>query len=172
MMTDAPTTDDIVLDRAIRVMLGHAMHRADCKRCVDWAVGMLAAGFDTDALCRLAGQMPPYDEASIVNLRDRVLAQLGFDDLSAASICRAIANILQRGASDQTMLRETLNHARVLYGKRYADDLQPLYLLSLALQDMEQFGDQQYVDGMTRGNAKTMAQGIVEEFVERYAGTP
>ena len=86
-MCAAPTTEDIILDRAVR--------GTDCQRCVDWAIGMLMQGHETDYLGRLAGQIAPFELDTISHLGDSALAELGFDTLDHGRlICGTITNML------------------------------------------------------------------------------
>ena len=109
-MSESPSTDDIILDRAIQ--------GTDCRRCVDWAIGMLMSGHDADYLCRLAGQLPPFDLDTITGLRDRALAELGFHDLlDDALLCHTVANALRQHRGDELRTEKTLESARWLYAR-------------------------------------------------------
>lgn len=164
-MPNPPSTDDIILDRVIQ--------GTDCQRCVDWAIGMLMIGYDADYLCRLAGQLPPFDLDSISTLRDRALGELGFDDLSSeALICCSVANSLQRHGNDELPTRKILESAKWLYVTRDIRSLQPLYLLSHGLYELDEFGEQWYVDGMNRANVSQIAKHIVDAFVRQHAKSP
>src|SRR4051812_22293724 len=93
-MSVPPSTDDIILDRGIQ--------GSDPRRCVDWAIGMLMSGHDADYLCRLAGQLPPFDFDSVAGLRDRALGELGFYDLTNDTlICHTVANALSQHRGDE-----------------------------------------------------------------------
>lgn len=160
-----PTTDDIILDRAV--------HGTDCQRCVDWAIGMLIAGHDTDYLGRLAGQIPPFDMDSISMLRDRALEELGFEDLSSQRlICCLIANSLYQLRKEGLSPQGILESAKHLYVVRDIIDLEPLYLLSHGLSELEEYGDQWYVDDMTPSNTPEITTQIVDEFIKLHAQSP
>ncbi len=161
-MSDPPSTNDIIIDRA---MLG-----MDCQRCVDWAIGMLMHGHETDYLGRLAGQLPPFDRDEIGLLRDCALEELGFADLSSETlVCSSLANALQKHQGNVAMTNSLLESARQLYIERNIHDLQSLYLLAYGLQDLEEFGQQWYVEDMDQSNASTIARRMIDQFIRRYA---
>ncbi len=164
-MSEPPSTDDIILDRAIQ--------GTDATRCVDWAIGMLMAGYDADYLCRLAGQLPPFDLDSVAGLRDRALAELGFHDLTNdTQICHTVANALRQHRSDELRTQKTLESAKWLYVTRNIRDLQPLYLLSHALEDLKQSDHQWYVDGMNQSNATQLSNQIVDRYLALHRLKP
>lgn len=161
-MHNPPTTEDIILDRSIQ--------GTDCQRCVDWAISMLMLGHETDYLGRLAGQLPPFDLDSIGILRDRALEELGFEDLSSeALICCSMANALQQHRNDDLMSERVLKSAKMLYFNHTILDLHPLYLLSHGLNDLEEFGDQWYAEGMNHSNASEIKRSMVDAFIKVHA---
>lgn len=157
-MAEPPTTDDIILDRAIR--------GTDCQRCVDWAIGLLTAGQDADYLGRLAGQLPPFDLDTIATLRDRALTELGIRDLSDnALLCHTVANALRQHRGDEARNLEILESAKWLYIDHDISDLQPLYLLWHGLKELKLFDEQWYVEGMNQANAAQVSAQIVDRFI-------
>ena len=49
------------------------------KRWVDWAYDMLVAGFDTEKLVLLAGELEPYDQVELSVKTDKLFKELGLD---------------------------------------------------------------------------------------------
>ena len=160
-MSETPTTADIILDRVMR--------GSDSRRCVDWAIGLLESGRDDDYICRLAGQTSPYDDSKIHELRDRVLKELGFEEISNEELVGfAIARRLQSATGEELKIHNTLTTACNLYRTYNYDDLETLYWLALGIDSLDHYGDQNYVDDMNSENADTIRDQIINEFITRY----
>ena len=127
-------------------------------------------GRDTDYLCRLAGQLPPFNLYSIATLRDRALEELGFADLSSDTlICYSVASLLHQHRNDASATWKVLDSAKCLYVARDISELQPLYLLWHGLDELKQFGEQWYVDDMGHANATEVTDQIIDAFIKSHS---
>jgi len=160
-----PTTYDILLDRAVR--------GTDCKRCVDWAIGLLLQGKDSDYVCRLAGQVAPFDSFTVSELRDRALHELGFEHLDdELLICHVLARALIDAIDDRTETLRILRLAREYFVTHGYDSLRMLYLLSHGLEEFAEYGEQWYIPEMDDANRESKTCQIIEEFTQRFANLP
>ncbi|MGY8770760.1 MAG: hypothetical protein ACKVH8_20310 [Pirellulales bacterium] len=156
-----PSTNEIILDRVIQ--------GTDCQRCVDWAVGQLVEGVEKDYVCRLAGQRPPFDQIIISDLRDRALTELGFSLVSdEALICHLIASELQVYLGNDSDTGNVLTTAASIYLSHKILDLQPLYMLYHARKELEEFGEQYYINDYTKSNRLIRTAQITREFISEH----
>lgn len=156
-----PDTYDILLDRVER--------GTDCKRCVEWAIGLLLQGCEFDFVSRLAGQTAPFDADRIGPLRDKALKEIGFDNLDEESVvCHILAHSLRKSLGEKTAMERVLRNAREFYVVRRYQSLQPLYMLSHALEEFAEFNEQWYIPGMNRENIDARTCEIVQDFARRH----
>lgn len=160
-MKPAPTTFDIILDRSIR--------GTNYQRCVDWAVDQLINGIETDYLCRLAGQLPPYDHDLISVLRDQALVELGFDiGDEEVLFCQVIARAIKENRFTDEYLDELLEWARLIYLRHDSPRLLSLYLLFHARRDLDTYGEQYYLENFSDNNLNERTQRVLDEFIAQY----
>ncbi|MEX0867460.1 MAG: hypothetical protein WD030_08875 [Pirellulales bacterium] len=160
-MKSVPSTFDIILDRSIR--------GTNYQHCVDWAVDQLIDGIETDYVCRLAGQLPPYDHDLIGVLRDQALVELGFDVGDEERLfCQSIARAIGRDRFSDECLNELLEWARLIYLKHYSSKLHSLYLLFHARRGLDTYGEQHYLENFSDSNRDELTQKVLDEFITKY----
>jgi hypothetical protein len=120
------TTAEIVARRALGMSCG--------AECVDWAVGLLAAGVDTVHLRRLAGIVPPYNEFEIAALLDKALDELSESAVSRSAAMTLYARSRLRAAlqGDADLIHEVRTLAELCCQSGYADELYDFYNLQCA----------------------------------------
>ena len=138
-----PSTTQIVAEKA----LGMACRQA----CVDWAVGLLAAGSDSVPVAMLAGMTPPPNHFEVASRRDQALADLGVTDMWKGDAARAwAAEHLHRawdGGADRRIALRTVSALCVSLD--YQADLHDFYLLACAWDDLDEGGQSPHWPGAT-----------------------
>ena len=156
-----PTTREIVIDRANGVV--------NCEACVNWAIGLLLNGEDQECISHLAGECGPFDAPTIAMLRDQVLNSIGKNQLSDDEIvCHLLAYRLSDAGTDISLIRAILRDARDEYVVREIDGLYQLYLLYHAWEELDEFGQQWYVDKMDDQNSLKLTIRFVDRFVATH----
>jgi hypothetical protein len=116
------------------------------KECVDWAVEMLVAGFDSKDLRKLAGESEPFNYFEVKDLTGKVLSELllDFDDRDRVIkqyACYLIDRFLDGDLDSPSMLK-TLK--KLCIEDSYVNYLYDFYLLSNASEDLIGTGVQHY----------------------------
>lgn len=121
---------------------------------VDWACGMLAAGFDTEHLRILAGEHAPYEQFALQHLTDKVFAELGVDlSDKERSIRSYISYLAQRVLAGELHAFRALGSLKDLfYELDYTPYLQRSYLLFHAKEQLLTEKYQYYLDEATKEN--------------------
>lgn len=154
-----PSTTQIVAEKALGMACGQA--------CVDWAVGLLAAGSESVPVAMLAGMTPPLNHFEVASRRDRALADLGVADMSKGDAARAwAAEHLRRawdgGADRRTAIRTV---SALCVSHEYLAELFDFYLLACAWDDLDEVGQSFHWPGAT---AETI-DDLVEEHITGLA---
>ena len=68
-MKPVPSTSEILVFRML--------DRNIDKRWIDWAYEMICAGFETENLIELAGEIEPYNQFELQRLTDKIFKELG-----------------------------------------------------------------------------------------------
>jgi len=128
----------------------------------DWAVDMLAAGFETEHLLILAGMRAPFDYFEMKTLSTKALHELGLDFSDKLQTVFNYVNYFLRMFLDgQSESIKVLREIRDLYLELdYEKSLQYFNLLYYAKSDLTVDEEQWYIDGVDRNN--------IEEKIEVY----
>ena len=155
-----------------RVLADKALQDVSPQACVDWAVGMLVAGYDGQNLAMLAGMLPPFNYFEITSLRDRALAEVNAPDLSTTDAVLVYAAERLRLALDGNAdMAETLRAVKDLcVAHDYHPDLYEFYLLFFAQDDLRGSTLQWYWDGATQANIDSIIRDRAERFVAQTRG--
>lgn len=156
-MTPIPSTAEILIFK----MLGDNIN----KKWIDWAYDMLMAGFETENLIILAGEIEPYNQFELQRLTDKILDELGLTYENSELVYRNYACYLIGKALSGEM--QAINVLDILKEICIRADYEPLYYdfysLYFALDDLKYSENQWYWPGATRGNINKI---INEYFVE------
>jgi hypothetical protein len=157
------STTEIMLRRALQENCG--------EECVDWAMGLLEAGQDSDYVLRLATQLPPHNHFEICSLRDRAIDELrlshkSLDELAAAYSCELLCSVIN---NDSELPGAVAKIADLCIGCGYMKSIYDFYLLYEAYRDLMTLDDQWYWHGATRTNIIAIMREQAQLFLERHS---
>ncbi|HTV01371.1 MAG TPA: hypothetical protein VMF13_12560 [Luteitalea sp.] len=155
----SPTTVQILGEKALDQECGQS--------CVDWAVGLLETGSDSDALAVLAGMTPPFNHFEVAGRRDRALAELGIADVSKNQAVREWAGEhLRRAWNEPAYCRSALSFVSDLCIRNdYQQDLFDFYLLDCAWDDLDEVGVAYHWLEATRDSIAAVVRARIESFL-------
>ncbi|MCR8561217.1 hypothetical protein KXD93_26425 [Mucilaginibacter sp. BJC16-A38] len=149
-MKSIPSTAEILAFK----MLGRNVNR----QWIDWAYSMLEAGFETENLIILAGEVEPYNQFELQSLADKVLKELDLKWDDREQVIRNYACYLVGQALDGKL--QTLNVlstlTEVCIDDGYESDLYDFFSLYYAYDDLLYSENQWYWAGATRENIDAM----------------
>jgi hypothetical protein len=154
------------------IVARRALERSCGSECVDWAVSMLAEGFDSPHIRILAGKHGPHNHFELASLRDRALDELEVGVVSPHEAVRVFAKeTLEAAIKGDADLRAAIETVSQLYIESdYPGDLLDFYLLRNAYRDLQTFGDQFYWPNADRSNILDIMKTCAEAFVRAQAG--
>ncbi len=124
------------------------------------------AGCEVHSLCILASESNNSHYVDIERLRDTALEELGFaNPNSPAGICQSIAIRHRDVWLVNGIFRALLEDAASHYVIHKVSELHALYLLHHAWQELDEFSNQWYLDGMSPQNAIEITREQIEKFV-------
>ncbi len=134
-------------------MLGRAIN----KKWIDWAYDMLVAGFESENLIMLAGELEPYDQLELQRLADKGLNELNLTWDDREQVYRNYVCYLVSAALNGKM--KAVNVLGIIADIYLEIDHEPFlkfFLLQCAYDDLF-YSDQQHCwDGATRENIDTV----------------
>jgi hypothetical protein len=154
------STAHLLADKALQETAG--------QQCVDWAIGMLEQGYESEHLIRLAGMLPLYNHFEVSSLRDRALEELQIRQSNNDSILRQYAaELLSEGLNGGRELNLAIKEVKDLYIRNGFDpgDLKDFYLLYFAYTDLQDSDMQWYWPSGTRENINAIIRERAAEFV-------
>jgi hypothetical protein len=144
-----------------------ALGRSVDKKWTDWAYNMLEAGFETENLTMLAGELPPYNQFELQALTDKVFAELNLkwndrDEVVKNYVCYLVAQTL----SADLQASYALNMIKdICVQLDYEPGLNDFYLLYYAWDDLRYSEQQWYWDGATRENIEQVIKDYFKEWI-------
>jgi hypothetical protein len=156
-MKPIPSTAEILAFK----MLGSSID----KKWIDWAYDMLEAGFETENLVMLAGEIEPFNQFELQRLAEKVLTELHltWDDSELVYknyICYLVSATLQGKLKAVYVLDIVKN----IYLKKDCEPLlEDFAMLYWAHDDLLNSEQQWYWDGATRENIDAV---IKQYFIE------
>jgi hypothetical protein len=157
-----PSTAEILAFK----MLGRSINR----QWIDWAYNMLEAGFETENLIILAGEMEPYNQFEVQSLANKVLKELNltWDDREQVYknyVCYLISEALDGKLKAVNVLSALTN---VCIENDYEPYLYDFYSLYYAYDDLIYSDHQWYWHGATRENIDTIIKDYFMEWKAKY----
>ncbi|MBD1383967.1 hypothetical protein IDJ75_01650 [Mucilaginibacter rigui] len=151
-MKPIPSTAEIL---AFKV-LGRAID----KTWVNWAYDMLEAGFETENLVILAGEIQPYNQFELQSLTDRVFIELNLALNNRERILKKyVCYLVDKALTGEVKFIAMLGIVKDMYFELDHDSsFGGFYLLYWAYDDLEYSEQQWYWDGATRENIDEMAR--------------
>jgi hypothetical protein len=135
-----------------------ALNRDIDKTWVDWAVNMLMSGYDTEHLRILAGETEPFNQFQMIELIDKVFAELGLPYSDEQQTLRNYACwLVERSLSGQLDNFKVLEILKdICIDLDLDDNYFDFYLLYFAKDDLSYSTEQWHWDGATRDNIETI----------------
>lgn len=164
----------IPIARTAEILALHALGREIDSSWVDWAVEMLAAGFNSRNLAILAGETKPLNQFAIRSLTDRVLAELQLDHSDKErTIKNYVCYLMDRASIGEIDRIEALRILKDIYLEiEFESYLHDFYLLYFAKTDLNDYVDQHYWDGATRENIDQTIDKVFEDWKFKNCENP
>jgi hypothetical protein len=155
-----PSTAEILAFK----MLGKSVD----KRWINWAYDMLNAGFETESLVMLAGEIEPYNQFELQSLTNKVFNELNltWDDIEQV-YTNYICYLVSEAIANKLKLEEVLNTIKEIYYQLdYEPSLQDFYMLYCAYDDLKYSDNQYYWEGANRGNIDLIVRQYFEDWIK------
>lgn len=135
------------------------------KRWADWAYDMLMAGYDTENLVILAGELEPFNQFEIEKLTDKIFAELGLTWDNRELVYKNYAcYLVGQALSGKKAFINVLDILNGIYLEReFEPPYKDFYSLYYAIDDLKYSNDQYYLAGVSRENIDEV---IVQYFTE------
>jgi len=139
-----------------------ALNRDINMTCVDWAVEMLTAGFDTENLTILAGESEPFNQFQLQDLTTKVLAELEFDYSDRERTIKNYAcYLIDKTRNGEIETVKVLNILKDICIELDMESyLYQFYLLYFSKTDLMESENQWYIDGVDRSNI----DAVIEDY--------
>jgi len=153
-----PSTAEILAFK----MLGKSVN----KNWINWAYDMLNAGFETENLVMLAGEVEPYNQFELQGLTNKVFEELNLAWSDTEEVYTNYINyLISEALAEKLKLENVLNIIKdIYYQLDYESSLQDFYMLYCAYDDLRYSDNQHYWDGATRGNIDL----IIRQYFENW----
>ena len=124
------------------------------KAWVDWAYEMLEAGFETENLVILAGELAPYDQFELQSLTDKIFSELDLSwDNRELVLKNYVCYLVEKALIGKVKFIDVLALVKDMYMELDNElSLIDFYRLYYAYDDLEYSEHQWYWDGATREN--------------------
>ncbi len=149
-MKPIPSTAEILVFK----MIGENVN----KQWINWAYEMLLAGFETENLIQLAGELEPYNQFELQRLTDKIFKELNLKWDNEEQIYKNYACYLIGQALDGKIQNvNVLNILKDVYiGAKYEPPYRDFYALYYAQDDLRYSENQWYWPGATGENINTI----------------
>lgn len=136
---------------------------------VNWAIEMMRAGYESEHLYILAGEMKPYNQFELQALTDNVLQDLHLDYSNKEDTIRNYTYFLIKSSIHKPeTYTYTLRELRDLsINLDYDDEYMDFYLLYWALDDLDYSEYQHYWEGATRANIDDIIKTEFQKFIDK-----
>lgn len=155
------------VESTAEILYHRMLNRSVDKRWADWAYEMLVAGFDSESLVMLAGEVEFYNQFEMQRLADKVFEELGlrWDNREVASKNQA-RYLVEKALAGKTSIPTAIDNLKEIYRDLdYEESLGGFYGLYWAKSDLELYGVQYYWDGATRENFIEIATDYFKEWL-------
>lgn len=136
------------------------------KKWTDWAYEMLLAGFETENLIQLAGELEPYNQFELQRLTDKIFEELNLKWDNEEQVYKNYACYLIDQALDGKIQNvNVLDILKDIYiGKNYEPPYSDFYTLYYAQDDLKYSENQWYLAGATRENIDVIIRDCFAEW--------
>lgn len=158
------------IDSTAEILAFKMLGRNVNKKWIDWAYAMICAGFDTENLVILAGEMEPYNQYELQRLAEKVFKELNlkWDDreLVYKNYIYYLVNAALSGKMNTLVVLDMLKE--IYMELNYKSSLSYFYMLYYAYDDLKYSNLQYYWDGATRENIDEIINAYFREWVAKY----
>lgn len=157
------------IDSTAEILAFKMLGRSIDKKWIDWAYDMLEAGFETENLVMLAGEIEPFNQFELQSLAEKVLKELHltWDDSELVYknyVCYLVSEALQGKLKGVYVLDIVKN---IYLEKDCEPSLEDFAMLYWAYDDLIHSENQEYWDGATRENIDEIVKAYFEEWLRR-----
>jgi hypothetical protein len=161
------------IESTYEVLAWRVQNRGVDDKWVDWAIDMILAGFETEHLLILAGELKPFNQFYLHDLTSKVFQELGLDTLS---IDKVISNYVVYLVSEAKCGRRNpvtvLAILKEFYFNYDLDDLKEFATLYWAWDDLQYGEVQWYWDGADRSNISNIIQQYFDDWLTQHEYLP
>jgi hypothetical protein len=149
-----------------KVLAQKVLKQTIAEDCIDWALEMIEAGFESEHLYILAGLSVSTNRFELDEIINKTLKELSIDNDTDEEIIQGYVYYLTSEAFESNIpAKVALNKLRKLCQDRnYDDDLLPFYLLACAQVELDELGVQFYWKDADKSNIDSI---IRDKFLER-----
>jgi hypothetical protein len=149
-----------------KILAFKILNRDINKQWVDWAIEMLMAGYDTENLAILAGELEPYNQFELQRLTDKILIELNLKiDNEDIIIKNYICYLIDRALDNEMSILSVLDELKdFCIDFNYDKNLFDFYLLFFAKDDLKDLELTFHWPGADRVNIDT----IIREYFIKY----
>ena len=136
------------------------------KTWINWAYDMLSAGFETENLIMLAGELEPYNQFELQSLTDKVFSDLRLTwDNREQILKNYVCYLVDMAINSKIKFINVLDLIKDIYIELdHESSLSGFYMLYYAYDDLKHSDQQWYWDGATRENIDEMAKDYFIEW--------
>lgn len=157
------------VDSTAEILFLRMLYRSVDKQWADWAYEMLVAGFDSESLVMLAGEMNFYNQFEMQRLADKALDELNLNWDDRENVLRDYARYLvKKAVSGKTSTATALDTLAIIYRTLdYEEPWGDFYALYYAKSDLDLYGFQHYWDGATKENIDEIIISYFREWLSK-----
>ncbi len=157
------------IDSTYEMLAFKALNRDINEMWVDWAIQVIASGFESEHLLILASISKPYNQFYLQDLTSKVLAELSLDISSMQIVIyNYVVYLVSEVKSGNRSSSEVLKTLKDIYLElNFEESLRDFYLLSLALEELKYENHQMYWPGGKRGNINFIISDYFEDWIKK-----
>ena len=139
------------------------------ETCIDWAIEMVEAGYESENLYMLAGQTKPYNQFHLWELTDKVLKDLNLDYTDKdLTIRNYVYYLISVSINDPDTYIGALRELRDFYIHSPYSQFSDFYLLYYARDELMEYKDQQYWEGANRDNIDLVIKNQFQKWLNEF----
>lgn len=138
------------------------------KRWINWAYDMLCAGFETESLVILAGEVEPYNQFELQSLTNKIFNELHLTwDNTKETLINYVSYLINEALAGKLKAESVLSIIKDMYHQLdHESALQDFYMLYYAYDDLRYSDNQYYWNGATKENIYSIIRQYFEMWVK------
>ncbi|HRF50861.1 MAG TPA: hypothetical protein PLC98_24745 [Anaerolineales bacterium] len=164
----------VITPRTARILSERALYGHIDPEVVDWAVALLDEDFDSPSVRQLAALLAPLNPFEVAELRDRVLVELGLENIGRdqAVLLQVQAILAKAVLGDGRSVSDAYAEVDSLYMRSgYMIELADLSQVHWARLELDDGPDQWSWDGAHRENIDQIMREEASRFLQEFAET-